>query len=111
MIEIQNVEYVKPYMILKFDVVSGTYRDICAFEIPPAHIVNNQWVPASPHDYHIQEIRDLIEKSQKVWKKSIVEKYKKSREHEIVASYNEQTLTDEQFAEILKIIPENEIKP
>ncbi len=106
MIEITNIEYVKPYMILKFDVVSGTYRDVCSHEVVPAKIVDNQWVITSPDDFRVPEIKELVIQAQKKWKKSVVDKYKKSREGEIVASYSERTLTDEQFAQILNAVPE-----
>ena len=105
MIKIQNIEYVKPYMILKFDVISGIYQDVCSHEVAPANIVNNQWVHTSPDDFNVPEIKELIVQAQKKWKKSIVDKYKKSRESELVLSYSERTLTDEEFAEILKIAP------
>ena len=105
MIEIRNVEYTEPFKILKFEVVSGTYRDVCSYEIAPARIENNRWVLTSPQDYHLQEVRDLIEQSfGNVWNKDVVDEYKKSREGELVLSYNETTLSNEELAEILKMV-------
>jgi hypothetical protein len=96
-----NVKYVGSHKILHLELPGLT------FEIPPAHVVNNEWVLTNPNDYVIEDVREAIKKAHKtVWTKKMVDAYKKEKESEIISSYNEKTLTDEQFAEILKIVPE-----
>jgi hypothetical protein len=99
-------------MILKFDFVSlGMHENVSKFEIPPVHVVDNKWVPASQNNYIFPEIKDLIEKSSKKWTKKVVDQYKKAHEADIIANYADRTLTDEQFAQILAVLPNHLFEP
>jgi hypothetical protein len=98
---VRNVRYVGTFKILHLELPGLT------FEIPPAHVYNNEWVLTNPNDYVIEEVKQaIIEAYNTVWTEKVIAAYKKSRESDIVASYSERTLTDEQFAEILKAVPE-----
>jgi hypothetical protein len=94
------VNYVGPFKILHLEIPGVT------FEIPPAQIVDNKWIRMSADDFLIPEVRDAVNEAHKtVWTDEVIAAYKKAHESEIVASYNERTLTDEQFAEILEAVP------
>jgi hypothetical protein len=104
---IKNVKYVGPHKILNFDIVSGIYHDVCSYEISPAHVVLGKIVIASPDDYIQKEIKDLINKSHAtVWTEEIVNSFKKTLEDQVIESYNEKTISDDQFAMILGAVPD-----
>lgn len=103
---IENLDYIGPYRMMKVDVIDGPFQNRCSYEIYPCHIENNQWVATRSEDYQHAELRALIDEAhQSVWTGEVVAAYKKSREAEIVAEYNERTISDEQFAEIVGLIP------
>jgi len=97
------VTFEGPYKILHLEARG------CSFEIPPARVVDNKWVRFPALDFVIPEVRAAVEQAHStVWTDEIVQAYQKANEGEIVASYNDQTLTDEQFARILAAVPDLE---
>jgi hypothetical protein len=96
------MEYVGPWKFLKIT-ANG-----CSFEIPPASIVDNTWVEVSANDYPWQEVKDAINEARAtVWNADFMKAYKREREGEIVNSYHEWKLSDEQFQQILDAVPDN----
>jgi len=95
--------YEGPFKILHIEV------DNCSFEIPPALVRDNKWIRFPASDFVIPALRDAVNQAHAtVWTDDIVQAYQKSREGDIVASYNDQTLTDDQFARILAAVPDLE---